>query len=232
MLWQGVQAVVAVGLIAPAIHAAEVYTQVTDFLDKLKPGVYFEPCNNVPSMTFVEEVILTGNGYIVKAKAPAGFFQPAGIISANEMKDQITLEIVQGDVTAIGGFFFGTDASFKPVKSLISITLSDGTQESFTTSTGQDFRGFIFAAPITSLKFDADDSAKAAWATLDNLYIGEALPDDCYADCDDSGSLTIDDFICFQTLFVIGDSFADCDSSGQLTIDDFICFQTFFVLAC
>jgi hypothetical protein len=54
----------------------------------------------------------------------------------------------------------------------------------------------------------------------------------CYPDCDSSGSLNIDDFICFQTFFAIGDPYADCDSSGSLNIDDFICFQTFFALGC
>ncbi len=54
----------------------------------------------------------------------------------------------------------------------------------------------------------------------------------CYADCDATGTLSIDDFICFQTLFAIGDPSADCDSSGTLSIDDFICFQTFFALGC
>ncbi len=54
----------------------------------------------------------------------------------------------------------------------------------------------------------------------------------CTVDCDASGSLTIDDFVCFQTFFVLGDAKADCDASGSLTIDDFICFQTSFVLGC
>jgi len=54
----------------------------------------------------------------------------------------------------------------------------------------------------------------------------------CLADCDGSGSLNIDDFICFQTNFALGDPAADCDASGQLDIDDFICFQTAFVLGC
>ncbi len=54
----------------------------------------------------------------------------------------------------------------------------------------------------------------------------------CYADCDASGTLTIDDFICFQTFFALGDPYADCDSDASLTIDDFICFQTFFALGC
>lgn len=54
----------------------------------------------------------------------------------------------------------------------------------------------------------------------------------CYADCDASGSLDIDDFICFQTLFAISSPSADCDASGELDIDDFICFQTMFAIGC
>ena len=54
----------------------------------------------------------------------------------------------------------------------------------------------------------------------------------CYADCDSSGGLDIDDFVCFQTLFAISDPAADCDADGSLTIDDFICFQTAFAFGC
>lgn len=54
----------------------------------------------------------------------------------------------------------------------------------------------------------------------------------CVPDCDQSGTLNVDDFICFQTYFAIGDPSADCDASGTLNIDDFICFQTFFALGC
>ncbi len=54
----------------------------------------------------------------------------------------------------------------------------------------------------------------------------------CYADCDASGSLSIDDFICFQTWFAIGLPESDCDGSFSLTIDDFICFQTLYAIGC
>jgi len=54
----------------------------------------------------------------------------------------------------------------------------------------------------------------------------------CVIDCDDNGSLNIDDFICYQTLFALDDPAADCDGDGTLLIDDFICFQTAFVLGC
>lgn len=54
----------------------------------------------------------------------------------------------------------------------------------------------------------------------------------CGSDCDGDGQLTINDFICFQTLFVIGDPKGDCDANGVFNIDDFVCFQTLFVLGC
>ncbi len=70
-------------------------------------------------------------------------------------------------------------------------------------------------------------------AAVDDVqFFSVGCPNACYADCDTNGSLTIDDFICFQTLYAIGDPFADCDSSGNLNIDDFICFQTNFALGC
>ncbi len=54
----------------------------------------------------------------------------------------------------------------------------------------------------------------------------------CIPDCDESGKLDINDFICFQTFFALGDPKADCDASGGLDIDDFICFQTNFAIGC
>ncbi len=68
------------------------------------------------------------------------------------------------------------------------------------------------------------------------VWLGYEIPElnasPCYPDCDASGILDIDDFICFQTFFAIGDPYADCDASGGLDIDDFICFQTFFAIGC
>ncbi len=54
----------------------------------------------------------------------------------------------------------------------------------------------------------------------------------CYADCDASGVLEIDDFICFQTTYAVGSPGADCDQRGGLDIDDFICFQTQYAIGC
>jgi hypothetical protein len=61
-------------------------------------------------------------------------------------------------------------------------------------------------------------------------FMGEAHS--CYPDCDGSGALDIDDFICFQTFFALGDPYADCDGDGLQNIDDFICFQTLYAFGC
>ncbi len=74
-------------------------------------------------------------------------------------------------------------------------------------------------------------TANAKGATSGDVYASN-LDGSCAADCDASGTLTIDDFICFQTRYVLADPRADCDGSGSLNIDDFVCFQTFFVLGC
>jgi hypothetical protein len=73
-------------------------------------------------------------------------------------------------------------------------------------------------------------SAGVSGMLYDDVSLSESKS--CYADCDGSGELDIDDFICFQTAFGIGDSYADCDASGELDIDDFICFQTSFGIGC
>ncbi|MGD1915440.1 MAG: GC-type dockerin domain-anchored protein [Phycisphaerales bacterium] len=54
----------------------------------------------------------------------------------------------------------------------------------------------------------------------------------CPADIDGDGSLTIFDFLAFQTLFDSGDLGADFDGDGVLTIFDFLEFQTQFDAGC
>ena len=57
-------------------------------------------------------------------------------------------------------------------------------------------------------------------------------PTTCKPDCDLDGSLSIDDFVCFQTYFALSSPAADCEADGDLDIDDFICFQTLFAVGC
>ncbi len=68
---------------------------------------------------------------------------------------------------------------------------------------------------------------------------GCPLPPRCDANCNKdfhpvTGAhvLTIADFACFQTRYVLTDPYADCNEDGSLTIADFGCFQTRFVAGC
>ncbi len=54
----------------------------------------------------------------------------------------------------------------------------------------------------------------------------------CYPDCDNSATLTVADFACFQTQFVSAHHYADCNADNAHTVADFGCFQTRFVSGC
>jgi probable HAF family extracellular repeat protein len=88
-------------------------------------------------------------------------------------------------------------------------------------ATGASFDGATLAG------YGTTNGTTRAWIATG---LKPVLP--CFSDCDQNLKLTIDDFICFQTHFVLGDPAADCDASGQLKIDDFICFQTLFSIGC
>jgi hypothetical protein len=109
---------------------------------------------------------------------------------------------------------------------------------------GADWQQLGSGAPVASL-FDPY-SVCALMPFDDALFVGGAFSSaggqpspfiarwgcSCYADCNNDGALTIPDFGCFQTQFVIGSSYADCDNSGNRTVADFGCFQTKFVSGC
>lgn len=72
-----------------------------------------------------------------------------------------------------------------------------------------------------------------------NTVIGDEVlatafiaPERCTADLDEDGSLTIFDFLAFQTLFDAGDLKADFDGDGALSIFDFLVFQNAFDAGC
>jgi 6-phosphogluconolactonase (cycloisomerase 2 family) len=66
----------------------------------------------------------------------------------------------------------------------------------------------------------------------DNFVVWQPVGDDCRADLDGDGQLTIFDFLAFQNLFDSGDLAADFDGDGALTIFDFLAFQNEFDAGC
>jgi PAP2 superfamily len=124
--------------------------------------------------------------------------------------------------------FFGTDAI------TFTCTSDDApgvwrTFNSFTQAAHENGRSRVYLG--VHYQFDADIGYEIG-TNIGKQVAAQFLRPTCPADCDESSSLSIDDFICFQTRFVLGLTLADCDTDGTLTIDDFICFQTAFVLGC
>ncbi len=72
--------------------------------------------------------------------------------------------------------------------------------------------------------------AGALYQYVDNFTVDGGAG--CYPDCDGNGTLNVNDYICFQTKFALGDPYADCDNNGVRNVNDYICFQTKFALGC
>ncbi len=91
----------------------------------------------------------------------------------------------------------------------------------------QDWAQLRVVAPgIERIRLTAT-GGDGAWV-YDDLVAGAP----CYPDCDGNGTLNVNDYICFQTKFALGDPYADCDGNGVRNVNDYICFQTKFALGC
>lgn len=91
----------------------------------------------------------------------------------------------------------------------------------------------IMVMDLSLGRLDPPNIALEPWPSLSSEdAIVQIRSQPCFADCNNTGTLDVDDFICFQTNYSLGNPVADCDASGSLDIDDFICFQTAFVLGC
>ena len=54
----------------------------------------------------------------------------------------------------------------------------------------------------------------------------------CYADCDGTSYLNVEDFVCFMSAFAARGRYADCDQSTEFNVNDFVCFQSQFAAGC
>jgi hypothetical protein len=95
------------------------------------------------------------------------------------------------------------------------------------------FNGTASAASSTNL---ADYSLTTGAAVFTNNarngFTVNAGPAPCYPNCDGTGGLTANDFACFLTAFINGQSYANCDGVGGLTANDFVCFLGTYNAGC
>ncbi len=110
----------------------------------------------------------------------------------------------------------------------------------FSSSTADIFVGSTQVASNVTFPAGTDFGDADLWeggagtvhAYYDNFKITADDSLGCYPDCNQSGTLTIADFGCFQAAFAAGNPYADCNQSGTLTIADFGCFQAAFAAGC
>jgi len=113
-------------------------------------------------------------------------FDGAGELSTVSASDASTLTITftGAPVTAFGANFWGqlfqtlssVEMNLQP-PTTIRIELDDGTIETFTATSQQDFRGFVATKPIRTLTLgapEADPDGDFVWGVFDDLVVGSA----------------------------------------------------------
>jgi hypothetical protein len=145
----------AVSLVPAVASAATVFTDRTAFLANLQSGSYTETFNSLPISFLSSPRNFSQGGFSYDATAADNFF-PAGTAAdvwlvTNRAQDSIVFNFTGGNVTAVGGFFFGSDVNGNFASGNIRVTLDDGTTETITNATTTSFLGFTGSVPITSL---------------------------------------------------------------------------------
>ena len=110
-------------------------------------------------------------------------FPGSGVLSTASSGDQVTLTFTGAPVTALGGNFMGALFSLnqRPLvaSATIVLTLDDGSSETFTASSLDNFRGFISSKPILGLSIasvNTDPNSDIPWGVVDNIIVGRASP--------------------------------------------------------
>ena len=162
------------------------------FLAAVAPG-YEENAFTALRTGYVHGPLLFGSAYsYAVTAAPQNdngdfyLFDGAGELSTVSASDasSLTITFTGAPVTALGGNVWGQmflnltsiEMNLQPATT-IRIELDDGTVETFTAISQQDFRGFVATQPIHSLTFsapEADVDGNFVWGVFDNLVVGRA----------------------------------------------------------
>jgi hypothetical protein len=99
-------------------------------------------------------------------------------LSSNYSDASITFSNFSGGVTALGGYFFGTDlwGNFKPNTS-ITLLADDGSKLKYTLADTypSSYLGFVSSSPLVSVTL-SNDSGSLYWPTVNNLTLAMAMP--------------------------------------------------------
>jgi hypothetical protein len=165
------------GLAVPARAQTTTYSSQASFLSNVLPGYYLETFDSLTAnQVLTSPLSFSANGFSYTAAAPSGFVPeaPNGSdvwLTTFDSSDPITFTFTSGNVTAVGGDFFPTDANGDLTNGNITVQLNDGTSVSLTNPKDTTFTGFTSKQTITSLTVTSDG---ASWASANNFIVGVA----------------------------------------------------------
>jgi hypothetical protein len=159
-------------LITPS-HADVVYTSSASFLAQVAAGSY---TNNFDGLSNPApgSVAFSGGGFSYSAFAPSDIYLEGGFLGTSQIDEALTITFDNGNVFAVGANFFAVDIQDDFQQVSLTLTLSNGTTETFTPNSLVDsYRGFISDFAITSLIISGPGAS--LYAGLDNLTVGMEL---------------------------------------------------------
>ena len=143
----------------------------TDNYNDLSSGLVTSPLNR------------TITGYTYNATATddlvLGTVNGSTVLSANVSGKALTLNFTAGAPTAVCGYFFNTDIGFNVLNRVITVTANPGASaQSVVTGSATNFFGWLddSGTPFTSLVIVPGAGSPDAFATVDDLVLGQAAP--------------------------------------------------------
>ena len=180
------KSIIHFGIIGASIAAASLparalvitYTDRDAFLAALSSSST-DNYNDLSSGFVTTPLNRTITGYTYNATATGGLFTGSAggslALSSNNPV-ALTLNFTNGAPTAVGGYFFNTDANFNIINGAITVTANPGASvQSVVTSSATNFFGWLddSGTPFTSLVIVP---SSGSYPTVDNLVLGQAAP--------------------------------------------------------
>lgn len=154
-----------------AAFLAALSSSSTDNYNDLTAGAILSPLSRtIPGYTYNAEA----SGHLA-ADSTGGSL----VLSSASVEQPLTLNFTAGAPTAVGGYFFNTDAPYNVLNRVITVTANPGAStQSVETGSATNFFGWLdnSGTPFTSLVIVPGAGDPGAYATVDDLVLGQAAP--------------------------------------------------------
>ena len=177
--------VIGASIVAASLPARALVVTYTDrdaFLAALSSSST-DNYNDLSSGLVTSPLSRTITGYTYNATATddlvLGTVNGSTVLSANVSGKALTLNFTAGAPTAVGGYFFNTDIGFNVLNRVITVTANPGASaQSVVTGSATNFFGWLddSGTPFTSLVIVPGAGSPDAYATVDDLVLGQAAP--------------------------------------------------------